>query len=350
MIFGPQHYVPVLKVKRGEKAALHAISPTLRPRITPLLEIVERTKPTVAEHLDTAFKGLADSVVPYSRCFLDASEIAPDGPLAAAEVFAGASADGIVFTPVTGISRSADVTAALSYRSSGVAVRLTRQEFENGGLPNSLSRFMSLNGLTLEETDLIIDLGPVDDLVTPGVIGLTNAFLADVPDHARWRTFTVSACAFPPSMGGVHRNSHDFVERGEWVAWRENLHARRNDILRLPTYSDSAIQNPAGVEGFDFRLMQVSASVRYTSSDNWLLIKGESTRIIPPSAQFPTLATQLVYGHLSGEYEGRSHCEGCALIRSSADGAPGIGSAEAWRRIGTIHHITTVVQDLEALF
>ena len=40
MTFGPHHYVPVLKIKRGEKKALAAIEPSVRQRITPLLEIV----------------------------------------------------------------------------------------------------------------------------------------------------------------------------------------------------------------------------------------------------------------------------------------------------------------------
>lgn len=41
MTFGSNHYVPVLKIKRGEKKALQAISSTLQPEITPLLEIVK---------------------------------------------------------------------------------------------------------------------------------------------------------------------------------------------------------------------------------------------------------------------------------------------------------------------
>ena len=32
MTFGPSHYVPVLKVKRGEKGALQRINPVLRPQ------------------------------------------------------------------------------------------------------------------------------------------------------------------------------------------------------------------------------------------------------------------------------------------------------------------------------
>ncbi len=352
MTFGPHHYVPVLKVKRGEKSALSSISRGTQQRITPLLEIVERKpdkSPTVDAHLKTAFKGLADSVRSYSRCFLDAREIANEGPAAAAEVFRRAAAEGINFAPVTGLSRSVDIGAALSHRTHGLVLRLTREEFEAGGLATNLRAFMNRHSLAPEEIDLIIDLGPVDNMVTDGVVALTNAFLADVPDHPRWRTFTVSACAFPLSMGGIDRHSHQFVERADWLAWRNNLHSQRDTLPRLPTFSDCVIQHPRGVEGFNPRMMQVSASVRYTLVDRWLLLKGESTRITPPSTQFPDLATLLIYGHLQPNIAGQDHCDGCASMKASADGASGLGSAEVWRRLGTIHHITTAVEQLDLL-
>ena len=57
MTFGPDHYVPVLKVKRGERKALQRVSSIHQSRITPLLEIVK---------LDTAFTDLAEAVRPYS--------------------------------------------------------------------------------------------------------------------------------------------------------------------------------------------------------------------------------------------------------------------------------------------
>jgi hypothetical protein len=43
MTFGPNHYVPVLKVKRGEKSALNLLPSSVAKEVTPLLEIVERT-------------------------------------------------------------------------------------------------------------------------------------------------------------------------------------------------------------------------------------------------------------------------------------------------------------------
>src|SRR5450759_49851 len=343
MSFGAHHYVPVLKVKRGEKRALRLLSASAHSGVTPLLEIVERTARTLDAHLDNAFKDLAESVSRFGRCFIDSCEIAPDGAAAAAEVFQRAATSGIAFTPVTGISRTVDVGAALAHRGLGLALRLRRDEFEAGGLGARVRGFMTLHGLAPEDTDLIVDLGAVDDMVTVGVEALAGAFLAEVPDHTRWKTFTLSACAFPPSMGGVERRSHDFAERVEWMAWRDGQHVRRTTLARLPTFSDGVIQHPMGVEGFDPRTMPVSASVRYTAADRWLLIKGESTRLTPSSIQFQSLATQLVYGHLQPHYYGATHCAGCASIKAVADGATGFGSLEGWRRLGTIHHITTVV-------
>lgn len=346
------HYVPVLKVKRGEKRALREIHINLQQRIIPLLEIVELnslSNKTLNQHLNTAFRNLAESVHSYSRCFLDCRELQPDWPLASEEVFLRATSEDIVFTPVTGISRNReDVVAAMNHRQHGLALRLTRQEFEIGALAG-LKKFLQKYGLTADEIDLIVDLGPVDSMIVPGVVALAAAFLRAVPSHTMWRTVTITCCGFPSSMSNVQLHSHDLVQRVDWVAWRDYLYQGRHTLERLPRFSDCAIQHTAGVEGFDPRIMQVSASVRYTWSDYWLLIKGESTRRIPATVQFPVLATSLVYGHLQNHFYQESHCNGCASIQRCADWEPGHASPETWRRFGTIHHITRVVEELATL-
>jgi len=347
MTFGAKHYVPILKVKQGEKAALSQVASAHVHRITPLLEIVERKAgKTMEAHIETAFKGLRGSVSSYPRCFIDTREISADGPNAAHAVFSRAKTAGILFAPVTGVTRNADVGPALEHRDHGLALRLTRAEFESGQLRSAVETFLHTHGLSPAEVDLIVDLGAVEEMIVDGVAALTNAFLADVPNQQDWRTFTVSACTFPISMGGVERHSHDLVERSDWLAWRDHLHGNRHALTRLPTYSDYAIQHPLGVEGFDPRIMQVSATIRYTTAEHWLLVKGESTRSTLPSSQFPLLATRLVYGHLQHYFAGAAHCVGCQQIKAAADGASGYGSAAAWRKLGTVHHLSAVMQGI----
>jgi Beta protein len=350
--FAADHYVPVLKVKRGEKAALSALASPVAARVTPLLEIVQRNANKVAtlnKHFDTAFKDLADSVIRFNRCFLDVRELEGEGPNAASTAFQRAAAEGIAFTPVTGISRSHDVVAAMSHREHGVAVRITRQEFEQTNLAARIAQFLALHSIQPEAADLIVDLGAVENMIPDGVAALTAAFLPGIPHAQRWRTLTLSGCAFPQSMGGVGKHSHSLVDRAEWIAWRDWLYAGRAGLQRLPTFSDCAIQHPTGVEGFDPLKMQVSASARYATGDSWLLVKGESTRQVAPSLQFPTIARNMTSGALSGYFQGAGHCSGCGSIVAAAGGAPKLGSAEAWRRLGTIHHMTMVAGDLGAL-
>ena len=346
-------YVPVLKVKRGEKRALLDIHTGLKQQITPLLEIVELTDDkTLTKHLDTAFSNLADSIRLYPRVFLDCRELQPEYPQSSGDVFRRASTEGIIFIPVTGISRNGDdVNAAMNHRQHGLALRLTRQDLEGGRLSRNLLSFLHSQGLAMQEIDLIVDLGALDEdgLIVPGVAALSDAFLREVPSHQVWRTLTISSCAFPRSMGGVQNSSHLFEERSDWVAWRDYLHRRSQQLQRLPVYSDCVIQYPAGVEGFDPRFMRASPTVRYAWSDYWLLIKGVNPNVMRASHQFPDLATSLVYGHLRQHFYGARHCSGCASIQQCADGAPRHGSAEVWRRYGTIHHITRVIEDLNSL-
>jgi hypothetical protein len=343
--FDSYHYVPILKVKRGEKQALEAMNPGLKELMTPLLELVERMDKTPKEHRSTALQKLAHSLNGYRRCFLDIRAIDGDGAASARALLSEAEEDGLFFTPVIGLKRPAAVIQELlAHRSKGVALRLARRDFEEGRVEHCLEEVEALN-LEPSDIDLIVDLGTIADLVLAGARRFALLFLNSVPAQEEWRTFTLSASAFPKSMGGVPSKAYALVERIEWTLWKE-LRERQG---RLPTYSDSAIQHPSGVEDFDFTTMTPSASIRYAVPGDWLLIKGQSTKKVPAIEQFPELALRLVEGENASHFRGEAHCRGCAWIGAAADGEPGFGSAGVWRRIGTTHHLTTVVEEMAGL-
>ena len=170
-----------------------------------------------------------------------------------------------------------------------------------------------------------------------------NVALAAVPNLGSWRTLSLVASGFLEHMGGVQASTSALIERVEWRAW-QLLHRQRQSMARLPTYGDYGIQHPTGVEGFDPRFMKMSASIRYTTADHWLILKGRSTHHQSSSIQFPTLATALTQ---SQHFYGAQHCPGCTEALACANGAPGLGSPEVWRRIGTTHHLTAVVEQLQ---
>lgn len=352
MIPAHNQYFPILKVKRGEKTALESIAPSLHNRITPILEFVEcsvERSPSV--HLTNAFRDLVNCTKYYQRCFIDTRELSTlsRADNVAATVFTRAEQMGIAFVPVTSVSRSHDVEAAIRLKDRGIALRLSRDELEDGNLGRDITRFIDTHSLAPENIDVIMDLGAVDTMVVDGICAMTEAFLSAVPIHKRWRTFIVSACSFPKVLSQIKRETSGTVERSDWISWRDNFYANRSSLERLPLFSDCAIQHPSGVEGFDPRKHQVSAAIRYALDNDWLIIRGVSTKLTPAINQFPKLATRLYDGSLKDKYFGSSHCEGCASIERASNGHKNLGSPEIWRRIGTIHHLTTVIQQLSAL-
>jgi len=356
MTFGPSHYVPVLKLSLAEKAALSLLSSRIAAHMTPFLEIVEIPKPTgsgqprsLAEHVRISLKELEEVVRGFKRCFLDAKEIAASGPTGAHQVFAGAMQLGVRFTPVTGLSRNMDVSAALAHPQDGIALRLTRAEFESGIVRKKLAAFPDVHGLAPAQVDLIIDMGDVSQMIPVGVANMARGFLTDVASPKAWRTLSLVGCAFPKSMGVVVSDSHKSVERSEWLAWRDILYADRNKLIRMPTFGDRSIQPPERIEGLDFRKIQYAAAIRYTEDKEWLLIKGHSKSITPLAAQLPVLARKLVSGSLKGHFAGVSHCQGCVGAAQAAAGAPRFGSLGVWRRLGTVHHITNTVSQIRTL-
>lgn len=349
MKFGAAHYVPVLKIKDNEKRALESLGATCPGAFTPLLEVVERKDRTFAAHLDTTFNRLAQSLTGHTPCFLDARELASDGNPGANAVFARADSEGIDYVPVVGLTRPVGNGPAIAHGKGGVALRLTRGELELGVITAGVPAFLKAHNLVAENIDLVMDMGDVGMLIPVGVVALANSFLSVVPHHSAWRTFTLSGCAFPKSMGKVERNSFLLVNRSEWIGWRDGLYANRENLARLPTYSDCAIQHPSGVEGYDPITMAASAAARHASGDSWLLVKGVSTRKVPPTVQFKAIAKRLVANVHGPHYAGATHCAGCVQILAAAKGAPKLGSLGVWRRIGNEHHIVTVLRDLGVL-
>jgi hypothetical protein len=347
----PPRYVPVLKVKPGEKDALQMLDAATVTEVWPLFEIVEMKKdepPDLAHHLRKAFRGLRRAILRSPVYFLDTHEIAPAGRDGAREAFLAAANLGMPFIPVTGISRTTDVDEAFAaVRSDGVAIRLTRAEFERGIVPARLVDFVEAHNIARSNVHLIVDLGPVHDVLPEGVDQMIRQFLPLIPHVSEWRSLIVSSCAFPKSMKVAQTKSTKLVERADWKGWLSGCYEHRTELPRLPTFSDGGIQHPSGVEGYDPKTMPWAAAIRYTVADEWLIVKGESTDVTAGADQFPELARTLVRG---SHFVGPDHCLACAaMARATRGRAKGHSRAEDWRRLGTAHHITTTVRQLRAL-
>ena len=231
---------------------------------------------------------------------------------------------------------------------NGLALRLTRADFEAGPVEPRIKAFVGRHALQKGSTDIILDMGSVEQMIPQGILNMSLKFVGDMPSVRAWRSLTLVSSAFPKSMRVVQKNSSFEAGRSEWVSWRDLLHGMRAHLPRLPTFGDFAIQHPLGVD-FNGKLMNVSATIRYALEDSWLLVKGESVDVVPPSVQFPSLARRIVIGEHAGQFSTAAHCKGCEGLARAAGGAPRYGAPEAWRKLGNIHHITRTVEAIRSL-
>jgi hypothetical protein len=349
------HYVPVLKWKQGEQRALKEIEATVKGALTPLLEMTftpdhdtgNPAKP-IEDLVEAAVGAIVDNWPRGRSFFLDAGMFAGvvggAGRDGAAALFHEAAGLSLPFVPVVGLHRSAaELDAALGARSRGTCFRVSLDDFEAGSLAMTVDSFVKKHGLSLDDTDLVMDLGAfIED--RPGLMEtLSRSFIAEVPSIEAWRSVTLVGSAFPASLAAVQTDGEMTVTRLEWLNW---LRLRTLKSSRIPTFGDYGIQHPEGPENLDPRKITLSASIRYTLEKSWLIVKGRTQKASPFTEQFPALATRL---RRDPRYMGVMHCRGCGDVDQASQGAPNLSALTVWRRIGTIHHITATVEQIAAL-
>jgi len=348
-------YVPVLKGKEGEFAALQALTDEIKRQLMPLIEIpgvpYDYANERPSKSLDEHVAGYADRL---RRCWQSGplyihlpwfgeEERMKDGRVALEAVLAECVNLGVKAVPVVWRASSADYVAAAGRYSAasgtGVCIRLLVEDFrEDIDLDVEVDRLLSrLGGNNNGPIDLIIDL---EDLSKEAVLVARSVF-SMIPQKDQWRRMILAAASFPEDLSDVGAATASTIPRREWELWK-TLQRRPNILPRRDLiFGDYAIAHPVPKD-LDPRIMQMSASIRYTTPDDWLVIKGRNVRQYGFDQYFELCKT------LVGrpEYSGRGFSWGDDYIDDCANGMTGPGNATTWRKVGTNHHLTLVTQEL----
>jgi hypothetical protein len=342
-------YVPVLKGRQGELAALGEVQPTTRRHVLPLVEIV----PGPIDDPDGIRVVINKTCMKLrawreNRLLLDAGllptdiEVGDGGPLRLAATTAIRS--GIHATPVVrlGDEPLAHADAAFVHREhgSGVAVRLNTEDMDEDpedvdqGLADVLWRL----GISRSDADLVLDVGAVGRDLVRAQSRLVTDLLRDLKVD-EWRQIIVTAGAFPVDLSVVAPWVLGEPRRYDAVLW-DQLQGRRR-IIRKPTYGDYAIAHPTLASGPPF---PPAPQLRYTVSTCWLVLKGER-RDPRGHEQFYEVCEKIAqHDEFAGEALGWADKR---IANARVVGKP--GNATTWRQIGTTHHLDYVVRRLTTL-
>jgi hypothetical protein len=354
-------YVPILKGKEGEFAALEALDNGVKSRLAPLIEVpavpYDYTNERPAKSLDEHVASVPDRL---KRCcgdiqfyldlpWFDADEHLSDGRTALEAILTACNELEIVAIPVLSRASSRDYLSAAIPNASrniqSVCIRLLVEDFdEQIDLDAEIDRLMSSLGLSDGSTaDLVIDL---EDLTTDSgrATLIARSVLSMIPRREEWRRIILAASSFPEDLSDVGAATTTTLPRLEWDLWR-TLQRRpgllpRQDLI----FGDYAIAHPIPKE-LDPRTMRMSANIRYTTENEWLVIKGRNVRQYGFDQYFDLC--QILVEH--PDYSGRDFSWGDGYIEECAQGLSGPGNATTWRKVGVNHHLTLVARELAKL-
>jgi hypothetical protein len=196
--------------------------------------------------------------------------------------------------------------------------------------------------VSTRDTDLILD---IRSIATPrqadvnSIISMAQA----LPRIREWRSFTIAATSFPENLTGLPPSESSLIDRTEWRLWLDLSRCRR-ELPRRPTFGDYAISHPEPAE-VDPRVMRPSASIRYTTDEAWLVLKGRNLRDNGFS-QFHKVCTELIR---CPEFSGADFSWGDGYIYDCAHQRTGPGNLTTWRKVGTSHHLGFAVRQLANL-
>lgn len=352
--FTPNHYVPVLFTKAGERDALGAITPSRKASFTPLFVVhpigwdFDKDAPehSIDQHLAKLPSALATSWGTRSA-FLDAAHVdehvMADGRHPLEWLIAETAKLSLELVPVISPSHSPDYRRAVrrlvATGSTEVCLRLEVVDWPVLPLPSGIDELMSSIGVRPADVHLVLDLrGQTGSAASAAVTGTLNR----LAHSADWKTLTVAATAMPatvPPGRGVH-----VIPREEWASYASMV-SEGSFGSRRPTFGDYAISHPDPFADIDPRVLQISAKLKYTAERDWLigrggLFKGNAGRS-GGGQEIRAVARELV---ARTEFTTR-HCGADEWI-VAASGTGATGAPRTWVKVGTWHHIERVLDQI----
>jgi hypothetical protein len=353
-------YVPVLKGKEGEFGALETLQSDVKDKMMPLIELPsvpydyanEKAAKSIDEHI-SGFAGRLYKCWEKRFMYLDLSRLddeerLSDGQIALAAILNGCKTRGMNVVPVVSVGSSSEyVSTARSYSKttqSGMCVRLVVADFgENIDLDSELDRLLAGDQIDNPSHDLVIDLEDLNQDLSRAIL-IARSIFSMIPKPRTWRRIILAASSFPGDLSDIDAATETTLRRKEWELWT-TLQKKPDKLPRQDLiFGDYAIAHPTPKE-LDPRTMRMSASVRYTTPDHWLVVKGRNVRQYGFDQYFE-LCKRLIQ---RPEFKGAAYSWGDRYIFDCASGMTGPGNATTWRKVGTNHHVTLVVTELANL-
>jgi hypothetical protein len=356
-MLGIKDYVPILKGRQGEYGALQTLSAKAKNAIVPLLELPpipwDFTEECPAKTIDAHLQDVAEKIeqswgfdpILIDFLWLSDGDRLSNGEHPAEFVLQTARERNLALIPIIGPTRTDDyievIAGTIRQDKRGACIRIQPEDLTDfPDLATTILELLNRAGTGLRDSHLLIDLRSISYDADPD-LGLALRFLDLIPSLNEWSSVILSATSFPENLMGIPPSESTPIPRREWQLWR-NLWDCSDRPSRMPTFGDYAISHPEPAE-VDPRVMRPSASIRYTTSEAWLVLKARNLKD-HGFEQFHEVCRNLIE---DDQYAGRGFSWGDTYIDDCARVRVGTGNLTTWRRVGTSHHLELVTRQIE---
>ncbi len=347
-------YMPILKWKRGERAALNKLTADEWGSVVPLLELspIEAAPDTTAlnaeisNYLDVLADQITKSVPGDQPLAVDTRYVSTGytKQLDLMIVVCGRLLK-LIPNPVIPVVQASQVSLISGLTANRiktlsafdeVVLRLPTGQFESGQINPSLAELGKVIKrqhihLLLDQFS-IVDKNPTDcfNAIKPYMTVATTTACASV---------TFAGGSFPVNLTGKKQGITD-LSRVEWKVWVQIQNEGSHKKFR---FGDYTVSNPNPMdEDVDPKKVNPSISIRYASNDFWRLYKGAGFKGAPAGvlkSLCKLLTTDPIYG-------GNGYSFGDTKYMEYANGGTKNGIPWTWRRDATNRHIVHTTKQL----
>jgi hypothetical protein len=360
MDMGNIAYVPQLKWKAGERAAISNFGKSWRSNILPLFRLIppgdyeadQKIRLSEGRFLKKfgaqlfevcgRLPVLLDGEL-VDDCLVKEAGQEPFSVLLERSRLAGANP-----LPVFRQSSSAGYKGAISRHLAwterfAACLRISPSELEHVGSSAELKSLLEDIGGSCRSSVLLVDAGPIVIDDEEEYAHLLSFHFSRLIREEDWGLVVFASTTFPEKPKMVPWTSKSF-DRSDWTLYRHIITCA-DEFSVLPVFSDYALEYPG-----DFNPVppgiSPTAHLRYSTENKYFIFQGKSVRDGEKFRKIFRVADQLVG---SGIFKGKDYSSGDAYISNLSVKRQNTGTASTWRWCATDHHLNLTLRQLNTL-
>lgn len=337
--------MPFLKAKAGELGALRNLAPNVKKLITPFIDIIPNTNNSFEKQLSEFPVKLSKSWGVDYPIFIDTIRAVTNADNLLEKFHKELRKAHIKAIPVIGQERkfSSCFNKIIQQNQTGLGIRLLKESLIEDPtklflhIDNLIAKF----GITHKNVYLLLDMESLNSQTETAIRSLLLDVIREANSNRKWASIILAASAFPQTMSGIKSDDLTYIPRSDYTFW-EGIRKECLQFGEPALFGDYGVVSPM-FSDIDFRKVNPSAKIRYTTNKNWLICKGHGVKGEKGFEQFRSLASNII-SHK--DFKGGNFSWADRKIFDCANNKTGTGNMQTWVTIDINHHITLVSKQL----